>query len=197
MYVYNPLYGNYRTRTLSDIFGDVETFAAARATFEKVCPSDLVSGDDLELIYLLLMGRYADSHIAAANENRFVLSFFAKIGASAPAFLKNLEIQRKLKGLDLDSDDLNVGGTRIYNHAAHPGTEPSTGALDELTYISDQTVDKTKRSKIDAMALLASLLDSDLYENFTRQFAHFFVRIAAPRSPLYYENEIAEENTDD
>lgn len=195
MMTYNPLYGNYRTRTLSDIFGDVSTFAAARATFEKVCPRDLVSDDDLELIYLLLMGRYGDSHIAASNENRFVLSFITRIGACAPAFLKNLEIQKAIKGMNLQ--EACEGGISIANHAANPNTSPSTATLEEVTYIDSQTTQKVKRSKLDGYANLVVLLDTDLYENFTRQFANFFVRIAAPRSPLYYENEIEEDTTDD
>lgn len=97
-----------------------------------------VTDDDLKLIWLLLIGRFADSTIKPFNTyGAFQVRFMSRIWQHAPAWKKNLDIQNKLRSLSLeDGSDIYKGSSAIYNSALNPNTQPGTGTDAELNFIN-------------------------------------------------------------
>ena len=69
------LYGNYRTRTFSDIW---KTFDEFRDEYID-SPLQNMSVSNLEILYYLLYARYGNSHIASSDENQFKYQVYATI----------------------------------------------------------------------------------------------------------------------
>lgn len=183
------LYGNYRTRTFTQIFPDAETFAAQwEATpFAKILDDSLPN----EVLYFLLYARYGNSHIASSDENQFKYKLFSIIFQYGPTWQKELTIQQELRIANFD--DFRQGTTNIVNNANNPSVEPTTQSLNELPYINQQNVSKVTRSKADGYALLLSLLKKDVTEDFIKRFQYLFLIIVEPEKPLWY----ADYNTED
>jgi hypothetical protein len=150
-----------------------------------------VSDDDLRLIWLLLIGRFADSTIKPFNTyGAFQVRFMSRVWQHAPAWKKNLDIQNKLRSLSLeDSSDIYKGSSAIYNSAINPGTMPSTQDTEELNFINNQNVTKHKRSKLEGLAVLSDLLKNDVTEQFLRRFDDLFKTIIYSGRTLLYSTE--------
>lgn len=138
----------------------------------------------LDLIYYLLLSNYANSVIASDDENRFKYKVFSTIFQYGPTWAKELETQKAIRELSLD--ELQEGTRNIVNAAANPSTTPSTQDTEELPYVNNQNVSKTKRSKVDGYALLLSLLKDDVTESFMKRFKPLFLNIVEPERPLWY-----------
>ena len=147
-----------------------------------------VSDDDLKLIWLLLIGRFADSVIKPYNTyGAFQVRFMSRVWQHAPAWKKNLDIQNKLRSLSIeDGSEIYEGGKAIYNSAMNPGTLPSTGDTEELNFINSQNTTKYKKSKIEGLALLSDMLKNDVTEQFLRRFDDFFKTIIYSGRELTY-----------
>lgn len=183
------LYGNYRTRTFTQIFPDADTFTEQwEATpFAKILDDSLSN----EVLYFLLYARYGNSHIASSDENQFKYKLFSIMFQYGPTWQKELTIQQELRIANFD--DFRQGTTNIINNANNPSVEPTTQALNELPYINQQNVSKVTRSKADGYALLLSLLKKDVTEDFIKRFQYLFLTIVEPEKPLWY----ADYNTED
>ena len=106
-----------------------------------------------------------------------------------PAWAKRLSIQEELQKLSLEEgSDIYLGSGAIYNHALNPGTAPSTQTLTELPQINEQNTTKYRKSKLEGIANLAALLETDVSEEFLGKFRRLFIRVVAPDRPLIYEN---------
>lgn len=138
----------------------------------------------LDLIYYLLLSNYANSVIASDDENRFKYKVFSTIFQYGPTWAKELETQKAIRELSLD--ELQEGTRNIVNAAANPSTIPSTQDTEELPYVNNQNVSKTKRSKVDGYALLLSLLKDDVTESFMNRFKPLFLNVVEPERPLWY-----------
>ena len=151
-----------------------------------------VTDEDLKLIWLLLIGRYADSTIKPFNTyGAFQVRFMSRVWQHAPAWKKNLDIQNKLRSLSLeDGSDIYKGASAIYNSAMNPSTTPGTGTDQELNFINNQNVTKHKKSKLEGLAMLSDLLKNDVTETFLRRFDDFFRTIIYTGRTLLYETEI-------
>lgn len=182
MFPYPSLFGNYRTQTFTEIFPTKALFLAARVT--DLCPTTLISDDDLGFIYYLLTARFGNSHIASDSEDYFIMQLFLVISNTAPAMLTQRYVQGELSKLTLD--DVVSGSTQIFNHSFNPSTEPSTDTLEELETIDDQNTRKVRRSKLDALLILHDAVDFDIYDQFLSKFKKLFIKIAAPQAPLWY-----------
>lgn len=180
----NNYYGGFRTRTFSDIFSSEDIFLDEL----KECKiPQIIPDDKVKTIYYLLYAQYGDSHVKATNENQFKYSLFSLIFSNAPAWDKEIQIQTELYNLSLDaSSDLYAGGKAIYNSAYNPGTRPSTSTLEELTAINQQNTTNYKKSKVEGLSILASLLKTDVTAKFIRVFANLFIDVLYPDYPLYY-----------
>lgn len=184
----SSLYGNYRTRTFSDIFESAAHFAEEwnstvfKAQIEPI-PADLV--------FMLLYARYGNSNIASSDENRFKQQLFSIIFQYGPTWQKELSIQKEIRALSIDA--FQEGTRNTVNNATNPSTQPSTVDTEELPYVNQQNVSKTKRSKADGYALMLSLLKEDVTEDFIRRFQKLFLNIVEPELPLWYETYPEEE----
>lgn len=177
----SSLYGNFRTRTFTDIFGDFETFEEAYNT--NGIPVSLTS-DSIKTLYYLLYARYGNSHISSSDENQFKYKLFSTIFMYGPAWQKRLDIQKKLIGLT--DDEILVGSSAIYNQALNPSQAPTTQTLEELDYINQQNTTKYKKSKLEAYAALSELIKTDVTDAFIGKFKKLFLVIVEPELPLWY-----------
>ena len=185
----SSLYGNFRTRTFSNVFGDFETF---KKEWENTpFPALIQEKLELEVIFMLLYSYYGNSSVAASDENRFKYKLFSIIFSKAPAWQKEVQIQNEIRNLDLK--EFQKGTKSTVNNATNPSTEPSTVDTEELPYVNTQNVSKTERSKADGYALLISLLKENETEKFMNSFQNLFLKIVMPERPLWYVNYVEEE----
>lgn len=145
-----------------------------------------VDDETLKLIWLLMIGRFADSTIKPYNTyGAFKIRFMSRIWQHAPAWKKELDIQNKLRSMSLDDNSpIYEGSKAIYNTALNPGTQP---AQEELNYINSQNTTKYKKSKLEGLAILTDLMKKDVTEEFLRRFDDFFKTIIYSGRTLLYE----------
>lgn len=185
-------YGSYRTRTFSDIFPDAATFID-QYTNNGISP--LVKNETVTTLYYMLYARYGNSHIASSDENQFKYKVWTTIFMYGPTWAKRLELQGEVRKLTID--EAMLGAKTILNHSYNPSTAPSTSALEELTTINDQNTQQFKKSKLDAIGYLASLLETDVTAYFLDMFKKLFLTVVAPQEPLWYETIIEGDNIND
>lgn len=184
----NSLYGNYRTRKFTDIYGDVDTFVA---DYKNNGIPSLLKDDTINTLYYLLYARFGNSHIANSDETQFKYKLFSVIYMYGPTWEKRLDIQSKLRALT--EDELLRGSKQIINHSYNPSTEPSTNDLEELPTINEQNISGWKKGKPDAYMMLWEALVTDVTASFLDQFKKLFLIVVEPQIPLWYETEIEEE----
>lgn len=181
----NLLYGNYRTRSFNDIYGNINDFKLDFEFYKSVgLDPQLIKTKSIETIFYLLCARYGNSHIANSDENQFKLKMFSTIFQYAPYWEKKLDIQATLRGLT--EEQLREGSKQINNHSYNPSTEPTTDTLEELPTINEQTGTKFKKSRLDAYGILSDLLERDVTEEFIGKFKKLFLYIVEPQLPLWY-----------
>lgn len=127
----SSLYGNFRTRTFTDIYTELEDF---KQDYTDNGIPGTISEANLTTLYYLLYARYGNSNIASSDENQFKYKLFSIIFMYGPAWQKRLEIQKKL--MELSDDEIVRGTTAIHNAALNPSQAPSTQTLEELNYIN-------------------------------------------------------------
>ena len=187
--MYNSEYGNYRTKKFTDFYPTAQDFIN---DYHLCDIPSTITDDTATTLYYLLYARYGNSHIISSDENQFKYKMFSIVFQYGPTWEKRLDIQNKLR--NLTEDELMYGTKAIYNTANNPGTEPSTGSLEELPYINSQNTTGYKKSKMDAYANLLALLDTDVTEDFIKKFGKLFITILEPRESLWYATEIGEDN---
>ena len=186
---YNSEYGNYRTKKFTDFYPMAQDFIN---DYHLNGIPATITDDSANTLFYLLYARYGNSHIINSDENQFKYKLFSIVFQYGPTWEKRLDIQNKLR--NLTEDELMHGTKAIYNTANNPGTEPSTGSLEELPYINSQNTTGYKKSKMDAYSNLLALLDTDVTEDFIKKFGKLFITILEPREPLWYGTEIGEDN---
>ena len=185
----NLVLKKYTSPTFSEIFEDSGTFILGY----KASPLYINELTDatLQVLYSLLVSKYGDNPIANKNENLFKNKLYAVIFKYGPTWNKKLDLQKKLRALT--DTELMLGTTTIYNRASNPEMAPSTGTLDELTYINDQNTQKFKKNKSSAYAELFVMLRDDVTDSFLDKFKICFRQIVAG-DYVYMEEEEEEEN---
>ena len=157
-----------------------------KSTFYYISDNTLITDVNIKLIWNLLYSRFANSPIANKDEDQFKNKVFAIIFQYAPTWQKELDIQKKLRGMNLDSGDLFLGTKMIYNHAYNPSTEPSTASLEELTKIDNQNTTHYKKGVLEGLNYLDDLLKNDVTEAFISKFKKLFKQFVTPD---YFEEE--------
>lgn len=193
MVICNDAFGNFRTRTFSEIFKPETTDKNSVDIFKEIFVDSgiplKVSEESLTTIFYLLYARYGSSHIASYDENQFLYKLQSIIYMYGPTWEKRIEIQDKIR--QLKEEDLLKGGQAIYNTASAPGTSIA-GLVDaegKLDYISGQNTTAYRKSKLEGYALLESLLETDVTKEFIDKFANLFLKMVEPYSPLWYATE--------
>ena len=188
----NSVYGNYRTKKFTDYFGKVEDFLAE---YKKVGIPTTISDESATTLFYLLYARYGNSHIANSDPNQFKYKLFSIVFRYGPTWEKKLEVQDKIRKLSLD--DLMIGTTAINNRALNDQSDPTTQTLDEINFINEQVVTKYKKGKIDAYAMLTSMLEDDVTGYFLDRFKDCFITMVQPQCPLWYVTKIGDTPEDD
>lgn len=183
----NTYYGSYRTRTFAEIFPDLQTFQMILRTDGAF---GLLFSPEVEYdkLYVLLYGRYGNSHIAFSDENQFLFRMASIIWQYGPTWQRRVEVQEKLRMIP--DEELMTGGKAIYNHSYNPSSTPSTSSLQELLTINDQNTTNYKKSKLEGYANLMMLLETDMTEEFLNKFRNCFIKVIAPDQPLLYTTEV-------
>ena len=181
----NSLYGNYRQVKFTDVWKDVNSFLTE---YQNNGIQTTISQQSAQTLYYLLYSRFGNSTIASSDTNRFKYDVWGTIFSYGPTWEKRLEIQEKLRALS--DDELFTGATQIFNHAYNPGTAPSTNTLDELTAINEQNTNKNKKDKLNAYAMLMSLLETDVTQQFLDRFKKLFLTVVQPELPLWYATDV-------
>ena len=185
----SSLYGNFRTRTFSDIYPSALSF---KEGYMESGITPTITTANAELLYYLLYARYGNSNIASSDENQFKYKVYSTIFMYGPAWQKRLEIQTKI--MSLTEDDITKGSTAIHNEALNPGTAPSSQTLEELSYINTQNTTKYKKSKLEGYSALYSLIETDVTEAFIGKFKKLFITIVEPTEPLWYTEDTNNDN---
>ena len=179
----NTYFQHFDNYKLSDIFPSVEKFTETYSTLGF--PEVFTKNETNKLLFAVMMGRYANSVILNYNVEQFKLEFMSLVWQHGAKWEKELEIQKELSKLSLaDNSPLFSGGKAIYNSAANPSTQPQG---EELSFINAQNVTHYKKSKIEGLALLADLLDSNVTDRFLDKFKHLFKKIIYSGRDLYYK----------
>lgn len=189
------LYGNYRTRTFSNIYPSFDAFLK---DYKEGWFPAIIKETSLQTLYYLLYARYGNSSIANSDENQFRFKVFANVFMYGPSWEKRLDIQAKLR--ELDEKDLITGAKTINNMSYNPSTPPTTDTLEELPTINQQNTSQYKKSKLDAYNLLWNLIKTDVTDYFLSTFKKLFLQVVIPQDPLWYVTNLdgGEENdTDD
>lgn len=181
-------YGNYRTRTFSEIYPEQNEFIL---DYNTLFPNTM-KNEDLTTLYYLICARYMNSHIANSDENQFKFKLASIIYSSGPSWTKKVEIQKILR--DMPESDLLAGSKAIHNHSYNPSTAPSTHTTEELDTIDDQNTTTYKKSRLEAYNMLWNMLDSDVTSDFLSKFRILFIQVTQPDFPLWYESEEEEED---
>lgn len=183
------LYGQDRTKTFSETWDSADKFIE---DYNSIGIPVTISTDSATTLYYLLYARYANSHIASSDPNRFKYNLFGLIWQYGPNWQKKIELQKKLR--ELSDEQIMEGARQIYNNASNPSNDPSNFTDNELQFINNQNVTKNRRGKLEAYGLLLNLLEDDVTENFLRRFKALFKIIVMPELPLLYAIEGDEED---
>ena len=170
-------------RTLSDIYPTLKDFLD---DYKSNGIPTTITEDSAKTLYYLLQARYGSWQIASDSSDVFSMKLFAIIFQYAPTWEKKLDIQNKIR--NLTEDEIRTGTKAIYNQAMNPGTEPSTGSLEELTSINTQNTTGYKKSKLDAYMSVWGMLATDVTEELLARFKPLFSKWVLG-SPLLYADE--------
>lgn len=175
----------FNTVLFTNVYSDVDSFLQ---DYKGIGIPATIKEETARTLYYLILGKYANNPIANRDINTFKYKFFGIIFSSGPAWEKRLEIQKKL--VSLTEEEMTTGAKLIYNHAYNPSEAPSTLSTEELSYINDQNVNKSKKGILDAYSQLWDLISTDVTTTFLNKFEVCFKKIVFPENPLlYYEEE--------
>ena len=180
----------YNTKLFTEVWEDEASFETDYNA--QVSGLKVVKATSLPIIYYLLYGKYGNSPIANTDEKQFKQKVMNVIFMYGPAWEKKLDVQSKLRALT--DDELKAGATQFYNHASNPSEAPKANTETELSYLDAQNVTKHKRSLIEGYAMLWSLLENDVTEEFIAKFRYLFNIFVGPQRVYIYGTEEDEDD---
>ena len=138
----------YDTKLMTEIWEDAAGFLT---DYKSVGIPTTISDASATTLYYLLYAKYGNSTIANFDITQFKYKMFSTIFQFGPTWEKKLELQEKVRGLT--ETEIMTGAKAIYNSALNPSTAPTTGSLEELSYINAQNTTNYKKSKLEAYSL--------------------------------------------
>lgn len=184
----NRMIPEYSTVTFTDVWDNIDDF---KFDLSNSPFNNCLTTNSVNILFYLLYARYGNNPIANRDINQWKFKVFSVMFQYGPTWEKRLDIQSKLRAIS--DDDLLLGAKAIYNTALNPSTTPSTGSLDELTYINSQNTTNYKKSKMEAYSQLLELLEVDVTEEFLVKFKKCFKVFVAPEKPLLYVTDTEDE----
>ena len=184
----------YSTVLFTDVWSSLEEFSDDFDDSPYGSMTSLFADKDdvLGITFYQLYAKYGNSPIANNDINQFKYKVFGIMFSFGPTWEKRLDIQAKVRALT--ESDILLGSKAIHNRAENPSTTPSTGSLDELTYINGQDTSTIKRSKLDAYGYLWDLLDTDVTTEYINRFRVCFKQFVRPEEPMLFVTEDEEES---
>lgn len=158
-----------------------------------------ITDDSAKTLFFLLYARYGNNPLANHDETQFKYKVFSIIFQYGPTWEKELDVQKAIRELGMTGTDLQygtgifAGSKAIYNQALNPQTEPSTGSLNELTYINQQNTTNYKKSPLEGYSILLDLLKKDVTNEFLNRFQKLFKIFVSAEKPLLYVTEEEED----
>lgn len=173
----------YSTKLFTEVWDNENEF------IEDIKTSGLnkLKDSSLSVLFKLLYAKYGNSPIANNDENQFKAKIAAVIFQYGPTWEKRIEVQDRIR--KLSEDELRAGAKVIRNSAMNPETEPTTAALEELTYVNMQNVDNYKKSILEGYSILEELLATDVTGEFINKFKICFKQFVMPEFTTLYISE--------
>ena len=179
----DSLFQNFYNYRFTDVFADVDMFT--KEYLENGIDSSMPT-PMIKKLYYLLYAQYGNSTLANADTNQFKYRLWSIIFEHGLVWAKKVDIQEKVRALSLeDGSEIYQGGKAIYNNAMHDSTEPNTNTLEELPYINGQNTANFKKSKLEGLALLNDMLDTNFTKQFLDKFKVLFIKIIAGDTKYY------------
>ncbi|MCF0231414.1 MAG: hypothetical protein HUJ63_03900, partial [Enterococcus sp.] len=153
----NSLYGSFRTRTFTEIWDNADSFLEEYKDSPYYNMFGIeIADQNIKNIYYLLYTQYANSNVAAADENRFKFKLFNIIASEGPIFIRRKDALKQL--LSLSDQEISTGQHTQSTHAYNPGengyyTDPNTGETDTkiFNYANEGSTYTQKRNINTAM----------------------------------------------
>lgn len=150
-----------------------------------------ISDESMTILFYLLYAKYGTTPFKSNDKNLIAYRMYRLVFQYAPAWEKRLEIQNALRNLSLaDNSELYQGSKAIYNHAMHDGSAPTTQTLTELQFIDSQNTTNYKKSKIEGLSALETLIELDVTEELLGRFNSLFSQWLQGDRPVYYVTEV-------
>ena len=175
------VWSKYDTILMTDVW---ESAAEFMHDYKHVGIPTTISDANITTLYYLLYAKYGNSPIANFDITQFKYKMFSTIFQYGPTWEKKLDLQAKVRGLT--EAEIMAGAKAIYNSALNPSTAPTTGSLEELSYINAQNTTNYKKSKLEAYSLQWDMLDDNLTTRFIERFNICFKKFVGPEQPLVY-----------
>ena len=176
----------YNRLTFADVFeGKLDFKTKLRDT--GIVEDLLITDAFLEKLYFYLYAKHGNDCISMSDEVQWIYNVALITESNAPTYLKKLDVQKKLRALT--DDDLREGFRTLFNHAVNPSTSPSTDANNELPYINEQNVNKTRKNKTAAYIELWESLRTDLLSDFLAHYNKIFSKLASTADRMIYISE--------
>ena len=194
----DTLYTQGRTRTFTEIFPTVEEFTS----FYNNCgiPPSFLKETSISTLYYLICSYYANSRIASSDESRFKYNVMSIIFQYGPTWEKNLEVQTYLRTIDITKDEWLDAAKQVMNVSLNPATDPATDSFQTLDTINQQQMNLRRKGKLEGLAVLSSLLETDVTGTFLTKFKKLFRTFTYNSKPLLYATypeNYTEENEND
>lgn len=178
----------YNTKTFTEIYENVTAFTTDYTTINL---GGLTTAGLINKLYYLLYAKFGNTPIANMDINQFKYKLFSAIYMYGPTWDKRLDIQEKLRALDIDN--LQEGALAIYNQALNPETAPATNTKQELDYINSQSTVRYTKPKPEAYGILWDLLATDVTADFLDKFNDCFKKFVRPTWIHLYEDDNEED----
>lgn len=174
-----------------DYYPDLATF---KEDYENLgIPKVFQDQSTIQVLYWLLCTRYGVSTVLGYNFQMFRPILFTRIWQYGGTWQKRVKIQQKLRGLSLqEGSQIYKGGKAIYNSAFNDSSAPSTQSMQQIAYINSQNTTNFKKSTLEGLALLNTMLETDVTQQFLDKFSNLFKKIIySGNTQLYptYEQE--------
>lgn len=183
-----PLHDTYyeqgRTRYFTQIFPTVEEFS----DFYLTCGIQPLFKEEstVTTLYYLICSYYANSRIASSDENRFKYNMMSIIFQYGPTWEKNLEIQAFLRDIDINAEEWLNSSKMVVNSSYNPATDPAADSFQTLDTINQQNMNLHRKGKLEGLAILQGLLETNVTGEFLDKFKKLFRTITYTSRPLLY-----------
>ena len=171
----------YSTKKFTDYFVTVNEFIEE---YNAAAIPTTISETSAKTLYYLLFSKYGNNPIANYDETQFKYKIWATIFQFGPTWEKRLEIQTRLR--NMSEKEMMSGAKSIYNTALNPDQTPDTSKTDELSYVSNQNVNKQTKSVLGAYAELWNMLRIDVTREFLDKFKDLFRTVVMPDHEYIY-----------